>query len=219
MFHVKHEVTHTQISQQALKELNELLSRNQEKLYEYSSQLLWWNQKINLVSRDVSRETVSEHIRHSLLISGSKYFKDANKIIDTGTGGGLPGIPLAICFPEKELILNDIVSKKVMAIKQMAMKLGLKNVTTVADSIENLQIGKEDLIITKHAFKVWELTRFLKGKNWKNIVLLKGENEAVEELDKVEGSAKMSVINLDRVIKDEFYKGKAIVELSRIEDE
>lgn len=219
MFHVKHEVIHTKILSQSLEEVNELLAKNSEQLFDYATQLLWWNQKVNLVSRDVSRETIMEHIRHSLLISSSELFKKANRIIDTGTGGGLPGIPLAICFNEKEIILNDIVSKKIMAVKQMGLKLGLTNVKTVSESIANLKIDRGDLIITKHAFKIWELTGYLKETDWNNIVFLKGENEAGEELNKVEDSASMSVINLDCVIKDEFYKGKAIVELSRIEDE
>ncbi len=219
MFHVKHEVSHTEISADALQKVNDLLSKNTDKLFEYATQLLWWNQKVNLVSRDVSRETVMEHIRHSLLISSTQVFGKASSVIDTGTGGGLPGIPLAICFPDKEFILNDIVSKKIMAVKQIGMKLGLKNVRTVSDSIAKLKVSNGDVIVTKHAFKIWELTGYLQQADWMSIIFLKGESEAGEELGEVKVEAKMTITNLDSVIKDEFYKGKAIVELSRLKHE
>lgn len=219
MFHVKHEITHSGYSTASLERVGELFREYEEKLNEYAAELLWWNQRVNLVSRDVSRETIMEHIRHSLTISGSSLFKEGKTIIDTGTGGGLPGIPLAICFPEKEFLLNDIVSKKVMAVKQMCLKLGLDNIKAVSGSIEDQEIKEEHLIITKHAFKIWELTELLKSKDWKELIFLKGESEAENEIREVEGDVKMNIINLDKTLTDEFYSGKAIVELSRMHNE
>ena len=108
---MKHRITYSILTDEHISEWETIINNNIQSLILYSDQLLWWNKKINLISRDVSHETVVEHIKHSLLLSTSYWFKKAKKIIDTGSGGGLPGIPLAMCFPEKQFILNDIVSK------------------------------------------------------------------------------------------------------------
>lgn len=216
MFHVKHQIAHSSISEESLTKLNDLLDKNFVKLSQYSEELFWWNSKVNLVSRDVSHETILEHIKHSLLVATIESFGSATKIIDTGTGGGLPGIPLAICFPEKEFLLNDIVSKKLVAGKQILRKLKITNATTESGSIANVEIGNQDLIITKHAFKVFELTNYLEGKNWRKLVFLKGEREATEELTSIEEPLNVSITNLDKVIDNPFYKGKAIVEVTRL---
>ena len=215
MFHVKHSIIHNDVSDESLVELDSLINNHSGKLQEYASQLMWWNKRVNLVSRDVSRETIMEHIRHSLLISTTEAFKSADNIIDTGTGGGLPGLPLAICCEEKEFILNDIVTKKIMAVKQMGMKLKLQNIQTVATSIENIDMSPGVLVISKHAFKGDDLVNYLKGKDWRSIVLLKGAAEAEEELRKVEGLLDIKITNLDNKMDRSFYKGKALVEISR----
>ena len=128
MFHVKHSIVNTTLSTNQVSYIEKLIEKNAQALDVYSEQLLWWNKKINLVSRDVSRETAEEHIAHSLLIASVDEFKKAESIIDTGTGGGLPGIPLAICNPKKSFVLNDIVTKKIMAVKQMVLKVKCGNV-------------------------------------------------------------------------------------------
>jgi len=215
MFHVKHTIIHTEISKESLTKLNSLLDIHQNQLTKYAEELMWWNTKVNLVSRDVSRETVIEHIRHSLLIHQYLYIEQAGTIIDTGTGGGLPGIPLAICFPDLNFVLNDIVSKKIMAVKQMAFKLGLKNVKTHTGSISEVPIEKEDLVITKHAFKIEDLVSFIEKTEWSRIVFLKGGEEVLKELDGVLSKLKINIIELDTVLRSDFYKGKAIVEVSK----
>ncbi len=216
MFHVKHSFIHTDISKESLGKVNDLLDTFQKQLTEYTELLMWWNEKINLVSRDVSRETVIEHIRHSLLIHEYVELNGRGSIIDTGTGGGLPGIPLAICFPEKEFVLNDIVSKKVMAIKQMYMKLGLKNVKTQTGTIAEVSIRVEDLLITKHAFKINDLLSHIKNTKWNKVVFLKGDREVLAEVDTIIEPLEIKIIHLDKVLKTEFYKGKAIVEVKKL---
>lgn len=215
MFHVKHHVIHSSISQESLSRLNDLLDKNFVKLSQYSEELFWWNSKVNLVSRDVSHETILEHIKHSLLVATTESFINAKKVIDTGTGGGLPGIPLAICFPEKEFVLNDIVSKKMAAVKQILRKLKVINSSTESGSISNVEVGRLDLVITKHAFKIFELTNYLQGKNWEKLIFLKGEKEAFLELESIDTPLNVSITNLDKVIDNPFYKGKAIVEVTR----
>lgn len=215
MFHVKHSVSNIPLSVEKIKEVSALQKKHQSKLNLYAELLLWWNKKINLVSREVSRETVLEHIYHSLLISSTDIFVDSKIVVDTGTGGGLPGIPLAICYPEKHFILNDIVAKKIMAVKQMGVKLGLKNVSTHSASIQKIELGSSEAVITKHAFKIYELIELLDGKDWNRLVFLKGEKEALEEIKAIEESLLVNISTLEGQLKSDFYKGKAIVEISR----
>ena len=210
---MKHSVVFTELEKESLTNVEEIIHKHHGKLSEYVSQLRWWNKKVNLISRDVSHETLMEHVAHSLLLSQLSVFQNASKIIDTGTGGGLPGLPLALCFQEKEFILNDIVSKKMMVVKQMALKLKAGNVQTDARSIGDISLNGE-LIITKHAFKVYELLAFLEGKNRGDILFLKGEKEAKEEIEQIDIPITATIINLDRVLSSEFYKGKAIVHIS-----
>lgn len=218
MFHVKHSIEYNEITKEDLSLLNNLLDQHFLRLQEYADLLLWWNGRINLVSRDVSHETLFEHIKHSLLISTIENFQRAQGVIDTGSGGGLPGIPLAICYPEKSFILNDIVSKKMMAAKQMGGKLKLKNVLTRSGSISEVELNKF-LIVSKHAFKIFELLQYLGKKEWEEIIFLKGEHEVEGELSKVDSPLKVRVTTLDNVLESEFYKGKSIVEIKRRLDE
>ncbi len=212
---MKHNIQEEQISKESLQKLNNILTDKDVQLSKYAEQLMWWNKKINLISRGVSRETVLEHIKHSLLLYNLILVDDSKKIIDTGTGGGLPGIPLAICLPEKQFVLNDIVSKKILATKQVIKSLGIKNVITEERSIAEIAVSKEELIVTKHAFKINELILYLKNKEWTKIIFLKGDKDEKDALAGVEVYRDITITNLDKVIEPEFYRGKAIVEVKK----
>lgn len=194
--------------------VDKLIEDNQDKLKLYLDQLLWWNEKINLVSRNVSRETVWQHIQHSLILTQFPSFTDHSMIVDAGTGGGLPGIPLAITNPEKEFILNDIVTKKMLAVKQMIKKLGLENTTTVGGSIENLSVDKPFLLTSKHAFKINNLLKMTGDKTWKKAVLYKG-NDIKGELTGVQPTLNINIYNLKISVASSFYKGKTLTFISR----
>lgn len=215
---MKHRIEYLILDDLQTAEWGNLFESKRGNLSEYASQLLWWNKKINLVSRDVSHETILAHIKHSLVLGVIEGFKKADTIIDTGSGGGLPGIPLAICFPEKKFILNDIVSKKMMAVKQMAQKMKLSNVTTISGSIANQEVDQNTLVLTKHAFKVDELVSHLSGKKWEMILFLKGGSEAGEEIKRLDIPVSSNIIELDAGLEDPFYKGKAIVEIRRMHE-
>ncbi len=212
---MKHQITYSILTDEQLSDWKNTITENIQSLILYSDQLLWWNKKVNLVSRDVSHETIVEHIKHSLLLSTLNCFKKADQIIDTGSGGGLPGIPLAICFPEKQFILNDIVSKKVMALKQMGFKLKLANVKTAGGSIAQQRIENNQLVVTKHAFKVDELITLLGESDWDSIAFLKGANETEPEIHRLNIPVSSNIIEIDATSNDPFYKGKAIVEIRR----
>lgn len=202
------------VSRETFVKTEKLIEKFRDELTGYLDQLLWWNERVNLMSRDVSRETIWKHIRHSLLLSQFDFFKDANLIVDTGTGGGLPGIPLATTSPEKHFILNDIVTKKVLAVKQMAQKAGLKNVEIREGSIAKIEVGKPFLLVSKHAFKIDELWDMVWDKTWTSMVFFKGE-DFEDELAGITDSISVEKHVLDEGSVDNFYQGKAIVLVTR----
>jgi len=204
------------ISSEELNQVEDLFKKNKNQLELYAELLLWWNKKINLVSRDVPRETVLVHIKHSLLISLSSGFIEANYIIDTGAGGGLPGIPLAICYPEKTFVINDIVSKKIFAVNDMVNKLGLSSkVSGLASDIKLVDIPVAAVIITKHAFKLDQLFKLTENRPWSSIVFLKGYIKSKDELAGLENLVDMDVLRLDSSFMPSFFEGKGLVEIKR----
>ena len=212
MFHVEHRFINVQ-DPEAAKKLSELYDSNRQKLDHYVELLLWWNQRINLVSRNVSRETLHKHIQHSLLAGVLGVLNNYEYVIDAGTGGGLPGIPLAICYTEKSFLFNDIVKKKVMAVKAMSRELGLKNGSFFTGSVEELPITREEVLITKHAFKINKLLEML-DEGWREIVMLKGL-EFRDELEGVDIPLLFERYDLYTITQDAFYKGKGMVKIRR----
>lgn len=212
---MEHQITRLNLSPKIAESTRQIFSEKRTVLEDYIDRLLWWNKKINLVSRDVSRETILRHVEHSLVLSGSGLLKEAEQIIDSGTGGGLPGIPLAIVWPEKRVLLNDVVSKKVMACKHISSELKLNNIDAVADSVKNIEIKNGAVIVSKHAFKINDLLEMVPEKPWKDIVLLKGGEEVGQELSGINEKLMIKIIDLEPGFKHPFYKGKAMVEITK----
>lgn len=209
---MEHQISKQQVSRETFSLTDDLILNYQETLEEYFDQLLWWNSRVNLISRDVSRETVWEHIRHSLLLSQFEAFESAEIIVDAGTGGGLPGIPLAITHPEKHIVLNDLVTKKCLAMKQIAKKIGLGNIGIIDGSIEELTHDEPFLLISKHAFKIHELYKMTVSLPWKTMVFYKGLGFE-DELDSIPESLLIECYDLSSGSK--FYEGKALVFVTR----
>ncbi|MGK7369469.1 MAG: hypothetical protein ACNS64_04590, partial [Candidatus Halalkalibacterium sp. M3_1C_030] len=115
--------------------------------------------------------------------------------------------------PEKEFILNDIVTKKVMAIKQMAKTLGLDNVSAVDFSIEKATIDTPFLLITKHAFKINDLIRMTSSLPWTEIIFYKGM-DFEEELDGIDTPLSITAHKFYEGSKESFYKDKALLVVS-----
>ena len=117
-----------------------------QQLDQYNKLLLSWNTKINLISRKDVDSIVSKHLIPSMSISLVNMFSNNSSVIDIGTGGGLPGIPLAILFPEVQFTLVDSINKKVAVVSDMVLSLGLKNVIPLCIRAETLD-KKFDYIV------------------------------------------------------------------------
>jgi 16S rRNA (guanine527-N7)-methyltransferase len=211
---VKHHITRQSVSRETFESVAALFREHETSLNTYLDQLLWWNERINLVSRNVSRETVVNHIHHSLLLSQLECFQKAEVIVDAGTGGGLPGLPLALTHPEKKFLLNDIISKKVLTLKQMIKKTGVSNTATNDGSVENLEIEHPFLLISKHAFKINDLFQFAKHLPWTHLVFYKGA-DFEHELNGIETPLKVTCHELYKNSKESFFKDKSIIIISR----
>lgn len=210
MFHVKHSITYHDVPRETFSATDTLIAQHRGALDHYIDRLLWWNERLNLVSRDVSRETITEHVRHSLLLSAFPSFADEPSMVDAGTGGGLPGLPLAITHPDKHFLLNDIVSKKMLAVKQMVRSLDLENVTTFDKTVGAVPIEDPFPLITKHAFKINQLIGLLDDKPWTTLTFYKGA-DFEQELEGLQIALDIEVHALYPHSSNEFYRDKTFV--------
>lgn len=210
---MKHTVQEISVTPDILKKSRELFIQNQNRMEEYIDLLLDWNQKINLVSRNVSRETVREHAIHSLLPVPLALMDGIDEWIDSGTGGGLPGIPLAIAEAKKMFFLNDNVKKKMRAVAEIVQTMGLDNVDTIPKSISLVGMKTGTGIITKHAFKIDDLLRHLRKKPWKRVIMWKGVEGAKKEILRTGHKVDCTIYKFQ--FDEEFYQGKGLVVLKK----
>ena len=212
---MKHDLKEAAVTTQALKLARELYESNQLELEKYLDLLLEWNEKINLVSRTVSRETVREHVVHSLLPAAIGLLSDHDNWIDAGTGGGLPGIPLAICEKDKRWILNDNVKKKMRAVSDIVERLGLDNVEIMAKSISLVDFEKGTGIVTKHAFKIDDLLSHIGPRPWKTILMWKGAEHVKKEVIQSKKKLNTTLYRFNFGSEETFYEDKAILKIYR----
>ncbi len=140
------------------------LSPEQEKQFEALKDLYKdWNAKINVISRKNMDKLYEQHVLHSLGIAKVIDFLPGSKIMDVGTGGGFPGIPLAIMFPETEFHLVDSIGKKIKVVEAVADDLGLKNVKTFHSRVEKIQ-DKYDFIVSRAVTKMPDFVKWVRGK-------------------------------------------------------
>jgi 16S rRNA (guanine527-N7)-methyltransferase len=120
-----------------------------------------WNQKINVISRKDIDQLYERHVLHSLGIAKVISFADGASVIDAGTGGGFPGIPLAIFFPEVKFHLVDSIGKKIKVVNEISSALGLKNVTAEQERAENIK-GKFDYAVSRAVAPLAEMMQWLR---------------------------------------------------------
>jgi len=187
-----------------------------EKLQIYKSLYYIYNEKnkkVNLISRKDFENFYLHHIIHSLSITKFALVKKENKIIDLGTGGGLPGLPLAIYYNNKKFILVDSIRKKISAVDEIIKELNVKNISTINNRIENLNINA-DIIICRSVSSIENIIRWTKGVLNKKgkLILLKGGN-VNKELKNI--SSSFTIYNLDDIYSENYFNDKKIIEIHR----
>jgi len=175
-----------------------------------------WNLKINVVSRKDIDELYLRHVLHSLGIAKVIQFKPGSKVLDVGTGGGFPGIPLAILFPETQFHLVDSIGKKIKVVDEVVSGLGLLNVKTTNGRVEEDK-DTYDFIVSRAVAEMETFVRWTKGKiskkqnhSLKNGILYLKGGDLTEEL-KLYTSA--IIYNLSDYFEEEFYETKKVVHL------
>jgi len=195
----------------------ELPLEKQEKFILFAELFKAWNEKINLVSRKDIDQFYLHHLLHSLVIAKFIDFGSGTKVMDIGTGGGLPGLPLAIHFHETQFYLVDSIRKKTEAVKAMADQLELSNVTVINQRAEEVA-EKVDFVVSRATAPLSDLVNWSRGKiNAKSkasipngLICLKG-GDLTEELKPFEN--KLFTENVTAFIPEEFYKEKKIIYL------
>jgi 16S rRNA (guanine527-N7)-methyltransferase len=176
-----------------------------------------WNLKINVVSRKDIDELYLRHVLHSLAIAKLVQFKSGSKVLDVGTGGGFPGIPLAILFPETQFHLVDSIGKKIKVVNEVAEGLGLTNVKTTNGRVEEKVKDTYDFIVSRAVAQMETFVRWTKGKiskkqnhDLKNGILYLKGGDLTEEL-KLYTSA--TIYDLTDYFEEDFYETKKLVHL------
>ncbi|MEI7934258.1 MAG: 16S rRNA (guanine(527)-N(7))-methyltransferase RsmG [Chlorobiaceae bacterium] len=153
-----------------------------QKLVRYGDCLEQWNRRINLISRKEDAPIIIKHIFHALLITLYHSFRKEEQVLDLGTGGGLPGIPLAIAFPETQFLLVDATRKKITACQEMIKELDLSNAVAIHTRVEELKGVLFDTVLSRQVASLDKLCdyagRLLKPKGI--LICLKGGNLETE---------------------------------------
>ena len=191
------------------------LSKNQiEQFSKLGSLYADWNNKINVISRKDIGSLYLRHVLHSLSIAKFIEFTKGTLIVDVGTGGGFPGIPLAILFPDCKFHLVDSVKKKIRVVDAISNDLGLKNVTTQSKRIEDLN-DKFDFVLTRAVAEMPKIIKWTKNKinsisnnkKLNGIIALKG-GDLNKELYKIENK---TVVAIKDYFDDQYFNDKKLV--------
>ena len=193
-----------------------LSAQQQEQFVKMEALYQDWNLKINVVSRKDIDELYLRHVLHSLGIAKVMEFKAGASILDVGTGGGFPGIPLAILFPDTQFTLVDAIGKKVRVVNEVVSGLGLKNVKTYHSRVEDLK-GNFDFIVSRAVAAMPTFVHWTRGKIKKKsshnlpngILYLKG-GDLTEELKDYK---KARIYPLTDYFQEDFYETKKVVYL------
>ncbi len=174
-----------------------------------------WNEQINVVSRKDIDSLYERHILHSLGIAKVCAFKPGTEILDVGTGGGFPGIPLAVLFPECQFTLVDSIGKKIKVVEEISGALGLKNVNALNKRVEQVDVQVDFVVsraVTRFApFYEWVRHKFLKGgfNSLDNGILYLKGGDLKDEMK--EYGKKYQIFELNTFFDEEFFETKKVI--------
>lgn len=175
-----------------------------------------WNSKINVISRKDINELYLRHVLHSLSIAKLISFKDGTSILDVGTGGGFPGIPLAILFPNCRFHLVDSIQKKITVVNNVVKELDLKNVKTSCSRVEAIS-EKYDFVVSRAVTNMKDFVSWIKFKINKNsfndfkngVLYLKGGDLE----DELKSFKNVKTFELSEIFNEDFFIQKKVVYL------
>ena len=175
-----------------------------------------WNAQINVISRKDIDELFLRHVLHSLAIAKVVEFKPKSRVLDVGTGGGFPGIPLAILFPKTNFVLVDSIGKKIKVVKEISKALDLKNVKAYHSRAENIT-GSFDFIVSRAVTKMDNFVKWIKKKvatkhkhELRNGILYLKGGDLTEELSNF---PKATLYAIPDFFDDDFFETKKVVHI------
>lgn len=176
-----------------------------------------WNSQINVISRKDIDSLYLRHVLHSLAIAKYIEFKAGERVLDVGTGGGFPGIPLAILFPETEFVLVDSIGKKIKVVNEVASSIGLKNVEGIHARAESIE-GKFNFIVSRAVTQLKDFYPWVRNKVKKDsinavpngILYLKG-GDLAQEIK--ESGLKPEQIPITTYFSEDFFETKYILHI------
>ncbi len=200
---------------QILKYFTDLTEKQIEQFSKLKELYSFWNNQINVISRKDIDAIYEHHVLHSLAIAKIINFKKDTSILDVGTGGGFPGIPLAILYPETHFFLIDSIGKKIKVVKEITKELKLNNVNSEQIRVENIK-KKYDFIVSRAVTNFPKFVALVKknihgyDKNSlpNGILYLKG-GDFTDEIKSIKKS--VSVYNISNLFEEEFFETKKII--------
>ncbi len=178
-----------------------------------------WNEKINVISRKDIENFYTHHVLHSLSLATKFQFKKEMQVMDLGAGGGFPGLPLAIFFPETHFHLVDSINKKLIVVNEIATAIGLENLTTQHSRAEEIKNRQFDVVVSRAVAPLKDLWRWSKPLIKKNktaagtdnpngLICLKGGDLSKEIF---ESNCKPFVWEIDKIFPEEYFKEKYLL--------
>jgi 16S rRNA (guanine527-N7)-methyltransferase len=203
---------------------SEFTPQQKQQLTDLSGLYEEWNQKINVISRKDIDSLYEKHVLHSLAIAAIFDFKPGTQIVDLGTGGGFPGIPLAIFFPQVQFLLTDSIGKKLKVVEAVATQLGLNNVSIQHTRTEEIKNKKFDYVVSRAVAPLRDLWMWsqpiLKAKGqgmsvladnetyYGGLICLKG-GDLTEEIH--QSGLQPLIWEIEKLFEEEFFKQKYVL--------